>query len=141
MENKYNNGKIYKLICEDGHYYIGSTIQKLNLRFNHHKGSSKKSTSKVYTYINNIGWDKVKIELIEDYPCNTKSELNERVSVLIEESKNNIYCLNHKQNERNIIENIYNNGKIYKLKSTDDTIISVLQLHHYIKGLVVINIS
>ena len=63
MTNSYDNGKIYKLICDDDHYYIGSTTQKLNHRFNNHKTSAKTGTSKAYTYINSIGWDKVKIEL------------------------------------------------------------------------------
>jgi hypothetical protein len=94
MENKYENGKIYKLVCDDGHYYIGSTIQKLNLRFNHHKGSAKTGTSVVYNYINSIGWDKVKIELIEDYPCNIKSELNQREEYYINKSKSDELCLN-----------------------------------------------
>ena len=55
MSNKYNNGKIYKLVCEDGCYYIGSTIQKLNLRFNSHKKSSKKVPCRVYDHINTMG--------------------------------------------------------------------------------------
>lgn len=94
MANKYDNGKIYKLICDDGYYYIGSTIQKLNLRFNHHKGSAKTGTSRVYTYINNIGWDKIKIELVENYPCSIKSELNKREEYYINLSKNDELCLN-----------------------------------------------
>lgn len=49
MSNKYNNSKIYKLICDDGHYYIGSTTQKLNHRFNNHKTLSKKI---YYVYMN-----------------------------------------------------------------------------------------
>jgi hypothetical protein len=120
MEKKYNNSKIYRLIGTDGYYYIDSTTSELRFRFNNHKQLAKKHPERFeYKHINTVGWDKYKIELIEEYSCNNIKELNERVSVLIEESKNNIYCLNHKQNERNIIENIYNNGKIYKLKSTD----------------------
>ena len=33
---------------------------------------------KLYEYINDIGWDNVTIELIEEYPCETKKELNTR---------------------------------------------------------------
>ena len=94
-ENKYQNGKIYKLVCKDGHYYIGSTIQELKLRFNSHKSSSStNNTSRVYTYINTIGWDKVKIKLIEKYPCELKSNLNEREEYYINKSKTDILCLN-----------------------------------------------
>jgi hypothetical protein len=94
MINIYDNGKIYKLLCDDGHYYIGSTTQKLNHRFNNHKTSSKTGTSKAYTYINSVGWDKVKIELIEDFPCTVKSELNEREEYYISKSKSDELCLN-----------------------------------------------
>jgi predicted GIY-YIG superfamily endonuclease len=75
MSNIYNNGKIYKLVCEDGCYYIGSTIQKLNHKFNSHKKSSKKVVCRVYEHINIIGWDKVQIELVENYSCNNKQYL------------------------------------------------------------------
>ena len=76
MSNKYKNGQIYKLVCEDGCYYIGSTIQKLNYIFNSHKKSSKKVVCRVYDHINIIWWDKVHIELVENYSCNNKQELN-----------------------------------------------------------------
>lgn len=92
--NIYQKGKIYKLLCEDGHYYIGSTTQSLYNRFNHHKFSAKTGTSKAYKYFNNIGWDKVKIELLEDYPCNIKSELNEKEEYYISKSKTDELCLN-----------------------------------------------
>lgn len=94
MTNIYDNGKIYKLICDDDHYYIGSTTQKLNHRFNNHKTSAKTGTSKAYTYINSIGWDKVKIELVEDFPCTIKSELNTREEYYISKSKSDQLCLN-----------------------------------------------
>jgi hypothetical protein len=94
MTSIYENGKIYKLQCIDGHYYIGSTTQKLNHRFNNHKTSSKNGTSKAYKYINSIGWDDVQIELIEDFPCTIKSELNEREEYYISQSKTDNLCLN-----------------------------------------------
>jgi hypothetical protein len=93
-ENKYNNGKIYRLMCNDGYYYIGSTIVKLNLRFNSHKKSSKIMNTPVYNHINKIGWENVEIELIEEYPCNVKKELNKREDFYIKRSKNDPLCLN-----------------------------------------------
>lgn len=93
--NIYENGKIYKLICNDGSYYFGSTTQKLYRRLNHHKEASKIGTSVVYRHINNIGWDKVKIELVEDYPCTIKSELNKREEYYINLSKSDELCLNY----------------------------------------------
>ena len=126
---KYSNSKIYRLICEDGHYYIGSTVQtKLNLVLNNHKYSSRNSTLRVYEHINNIGWDNVKIELIEDYPCNSKQALIEREKYHINNTNNNMLCLNNaiESNENTHMNNIvdnkcnkYQNGKIYRLICED----------------------
>lgn len=109
MSNKYNNGKIYKLVCEDGCYYIGSTIQKLNLRFNSHKKSSKKVACRVYDHINTIGWDKVRIELVENYSCNNKQELSKREQFYIDQSNDDLLCLN---NEFEEIDDIVENDNI-----------------------------
>lgn len=95
MSNIYTSGKIYRLICIDGHYYIGSTTQKLNLRFNAHKQSGKVSPeTQVYKYINSVGWDKVEIELLEEYPCKTKKELSAREDYYIKAALDNTLCLN-----------------------------------------------
>lgn len=146
MTNKYNNGQIYKLVCKDGHYYIGSTTQKLNHRFNNHKTLSKKEVARVYDHINTIGWDKVHIELVENYSCNNKQELNKREQYYINQSNDNLLCLNNEFEEiddivenDNIVNEIldneisdnesnyssdldndsYQNGKIYKLVCKD----------------------
>lgn len=113
MENRYATGKIYRLLCEDSHYYIGSTIQPLNYRFNNHKKLSEEGVNKVYEYINDIGWDNVTIELIEEYPCHTKRELNIREKYHISQAKNDKMCLNFNE------INIYKNGKIYRLQCND----------------------
>ena len=78
MTNRYQTGKVYRLLCEDGHYYIGSTTQPLNLRFNTHKTLSKTKKERVYEHIQTIGWDKTIIELLDDCPCTTKEELNNK---------------------------------------------------------------
>lgn len=90
----YETSKIYKLICSDGYYYYGSTIQSLKDRFQHHKGSSKKMTSKLYTHIRNISWENVKIECVEEVSCNNRKELREVENKYILESKNDPLCLN-----------------------------------------------
>jgi hypothetical protein len=82
----FNNGKIYKLWSPQGNeIYIGSTTQPLYKRLNHHK-SYLKYTSK-YLFEN---YDVVKIELIEEYPCNNKMELVKKEG---EHIRNNT-CLN-----------------------------------------------
>lgn len=93
-DERYKNGKIYRLLCADGHYYIGSTINNLKNRLANHKISSKDSKAKVYTYINSVGWDNVKIELVEKYPCLSKEALIKQEAFYINEMKEDDFCLN-----------------------------------------------
>jgi len=90
----YDKSKIYRLICDDGHYYYGSTIASLPSRLNGHKLSSEKMTSKVYTHIRSIGWDKVKIELIESFVCENREQIRKKENEYIEKSKGDPFCLN-----------------------------------------------
>lgn len=90
----YENARIYKLVCEDGCYYYGSTIDSIQKRFYGHKGSSKTMTSKLYNHIREIGWDKVKIECVEEVSCNNRKELREIENKYILEKKNDPLCLN-----------------------------------------------
>lgn len=73
----YKNGKIYKLMMGKNIVYVGSTLKTLKKRKKAHISKSKeKPNRKVYKHINqNGGFNKVKIKLIEKYPCNTKQEL------------------------------------------------------------------
>ena len=81
----YNNGKIYKIT--DIAYtkmYIGSTTQSLSRRFSKHKANYKvwkdgkygKSTS--YDLFDEFGIENCKIELIEEYECENKSQLERK---------------------------------------------------------------
>ena len=90
----YSNSKIYKLQCNDGHFYIGSTCDELRKRFHAHKAISPKSTSKVYTHINSIGWDNVRIILIEEFECETKDQLRQKEDEYIQKEIKNELCLN-----------------------------------------------
>jgi hypothetical protein len=113
MESIYQQSKIYRLLSEDGHYYIGSTTQPLHQRLHNHKQLSKLGVNKVYEFINQIGWDKITIELIEDYPCHSKNELNVREKEYIIKSKGDELCLNFNTVNR------YKNGKIYRILCID----------------------
>jgi hypothetical protein len=78
----YSKGKIYKIVCnETGFIYIGSTVQKLNIRISDHKKDYKAWLDGKIHYI--TSFDIIKnnnyyIELIEDYPCESKLELEMR---------------------------------------------------------------
>jgi hypothetical protein len=91
--NKYQLGKIYTIRHPDtDKFYIGSTCQKyLSTRFAKHK-------CKYYTNKNGeksnilfaLGFDDCYIELLENYPCNNKLELEKREGELIRLHKDNI---------------------------------------------------
>jgi len=135
MTNRYQTGKVYRLLCEDGHYYIGSTTQALNLRFNTHKTLSKTKKERVYEHIHTIGWDKIIIELLEDCPCTTKEELNNKEKEYRSLSKSDPLCLNDSCDIIDIDSNnqtMYRNGKIYRLLCEDG---------HYYIGSTVSNLA
>lgn len=73
----YQNGKIYKITgtTDDGQelIYIGSTIQKLCVRFASHKNDMKRG--KNYSSKQLVICSNCLITLIELFPCNSKEEL------------------------------------------------------------------
>lgn len=87
--NKFQEGKIYKIICDDfDKIYIGSTVQKLGQRLASHKAKQCCYSKELLTYPN------VRIELIEQYPCNSKEELRIREQHHISENRD--ICINNK---------------------------------------------
>lgn len=135
MTNRYQTGKIYRLLCNDGIYYIGSTTQALNIRLNTHKTLSKTKTERIYEHINQIGWDKTQIELLEAYPCSSKDELNKKEKEYRSRAKSDQLCLNDSTDIINIDpanQTIYRNGKIYRIVGDDG---------HYYIGSTVANLS
>lgn len=88
----YKNGKIYALRSpHTDQVYIGSTTQPLSKRFYHHKASYKawKIEKGLYTYSYKIlEAGDAYIELIKDYPCNSKRELNREEGVIMRETQN-----------------------------------------------------
>jgi hypothetical protein len=89
----YQLGKIYKLEHNDM-FYIGSTCQLLCQRKAKHHCDMKRRESSVYSYLRDKNWQEVSISLIEDYPCNSKAELEERENFYIKQHKTNPKCLN-----------------------------------------------
>lgn len=81
--NRFDSGKIYRLVCETGKEYIGSTINTLNQRLREHKCITNKSSSK---YLINP-----RIELIKDFPCENRRELEMEETKYIKASPN---CVN-----------------------------------------------
>ena len=89
-------GRIYKLECEDGYYYIGSTVEEtIQERLWKHKESSKRKPYKVYNHINNITWDKVKMVLVKEIEVLSLEELHTEENIYID--LDDMLCLNTKR--------------------------------------------
>ena len=90
----YEKSKIYKLQCDDGHYYFGSTRGELSRRLYEHKHASARQPYRVYQHINSIGWEKVSIVLVEEFRCLNRTELLQKEAEYISQHKNDNLCLN-----------------------------------------------
>ncbi len=82
MSQDFNKGKIYKITNDyNDEVYVGSTCDTLNWRFINHKEKSKLDTKKnipIYKLMNEIGFDRFRIELIEEYTCQDKYQLTQK---------------------------------------------------------------
>ena len=82
MKVDYSKGKIYKITNDyNNEIYVGSTCDTLAKRFSNHKKDSKKGrceNMKIYKLMNEIGFDRFRIELIENYPCEDKYQLRQK---------------------------------------------------------------
>ena len=82
----YERGQIYAIIDEEGmEVYIGSSCNELYKRWHKHKNDAKRNpNTPIYKYIiENGGFEKFRIVLVEDYPCSCKKELVRREGELI----------------------------------------------------------
>ena len=84
-ENKYQNGKIYKIVdIGYNNCYIGSTCESLSQRMARHRCDFQRWQLGRGTFrascvlFQKFGVENCKIELIEKYPCNSKEELEAR---------------------------------------------------------------
>ena len=95
-QNRYNHTKIYKLIdCINHNFYIGSTCDILSKRLSWHKDCSKQNPErKVYKYFNSIGWEKVKIILIEEHVLENREQQLREEDRILTNFLNDPKCLN-----------------------------------------------
>lgn len=89
QDRMYKNGKIYKFVTGNGDtVYVGSTKNSLVQRMNTHLyvyTHKPEKCQNVYKWISeNGGFESLKIELIENYPCDSKKELEARERYWIE---------------------------------------------------------
>jgi len=92
--SSYETGKIYKLVNDEtDDVYYGSTIQTLQKRFTDHNGSYNKYLNVKCAYMTSyeiVKYSSCKIILVENFPCNSKEELEARERYYIEKYK----CVN-----------------------------------------------
>jgi hypothetical protein len=77
----YGCGKVYAIVGEDGlEIYVGSTAQPLHKRWHGHKKMAKfKPERAIYKHIaENGGFEKFRIILVEEYPCENRQQLLRR---------------------------------------------------------------
>ena len=90
----YSKSKIYRIVCDTtGLVYIGSTVEALSRRLSGHKVAYKRYLKGLVRYVTSFDIlknDNYKIILIENYPCNSKEELEREERKYIE----SIECVN-----------------------------------------------
>ena len=98
----YQNGKIYSIRSRsrDDLVYVGSTCCGLSVRFGQHKLVGNKASSKQIVELGDAY-----IELIENYACGSKEELNRREGQLIR----SMVCVNKRIEGRTATEYYHDN--------------------------------
>ena len=93
--NRYNNTKVYKMYdLLYGYFYIGSTTDKLSRRFSKHKNDSKKVDTKAYKHFNSVGWENVKMVLMEEHYLENRDQQMREENRVIEMYLDDEKCLN-----------------------------------------------
>jgi len=100
IDIRYKNGKIYKIISPSEELlYYGSTIESLEVRFQGHLTKFKKG-KEYCTSFEILKFGDAFIELVENFPCNSKKDLERREGFHI---RNND-CVNKNIAGRNLAE-------------------------------------
>jgi len=132
----YKNGKIYTIRShQTEQFYIGSTTQPLTKRLTFHKSDYKRYLDGKFNFITSfdiIKFDDCYIELLEEFPCESKMMLHKREGELIR--KNNcvnksIPCQTRKEYNKN--HYVQNRDKIkeYKKEYYNNNVNKFLQKH------------
>ncbi len=94
----YSKASIYKIVCEDQRFYIGSTVLPLAIRFGQHRRAVNDgvNNSKVYRHIRSLGGpDKATIHLVaSNLGVTTRDELLKIEDAFIRVALKNKLCLN-----------------------------------------------
>ena len=122
----YNQAKIYKIWSPStGLTYIGSTCSTLSKRISQHKDNKTCYEAGKRSYVTSfkvLDQPDARIDLIEYFPCNNRTELNRREGEIIVQTQ----CINKqiagqtkKEYQQNNKEKISERGKEYRQKNKD----------------------
>jgi len=114
----YSKSVIYKIVCNTDKtlIYIGSSCNFIT-RKSHHKSSCNNPNGKKYNYPlytmirDNGGWDNFRMVIIEEYPCENKTQLCIREEELRVEYKANMNGYSAYTNEKEYKKEYYQNNK------------------------------
>ena len=105
MPIDYKTGKIYKVkgptiivdeVAQEPKCYIGSTADKLSSRMNGHRNAykiylrTKKGKCTIFDLFDEFGVENCKIELIENFECETVDQLKRREGEIQEQTVNRV---------------------------------------------------
>ena len=96
-QHDYSKGKLYKLVSDfTEQVYVGGTIQELSVRKSEHETGcdrwiNEKPNSPYVSSFELLKLGECRIELLENFPCNNRRELDERERYWIENTPN---CVN-----------------------------------------------
>jgi len=89
MSQNFSKGKIYKITNDfNDEVYIGSTCDTLTKRFSNQRNNintPSKMDRPLYILMREIGVDRFRIEIIEEFPCGDKYQLRQREGFHIRE--------------------------------------------------------
>jgi hypothetical protein len=115
MNSKYNNGKIYKIVDNTSDMvYVGSTCMNLEQRLKHHEVNYRRFKTGKYSFMTSfeiLENNDYKIQLIKNYPCENKQELNLEEGKIIKELRNSGFNIINKYIAGQTLNEYYQNNK------------------------------
>ena len=124
MNCKYENSKIYRIVCLDtGKYYYGSTTKSIEERLKTHESKYKCYLNDKDSYVSSfeiLKNNNYVIELVEEYSCDSKRELEQQEDIYIKECMNDALCVNKQRaytNDKEKKECKNENSKKYYIKN------------------------
>ncbi len=103
MKIYYSKSKIYKITNDyNDRVYIGSTCDTLSKCFSKHKSDINCKINPLHKLMIEFGFERFRIELICDYPCENKYQLRQKTGEYIRQYKKtlNLHGEDHKEERK-----------------------------------------